>query len=244
MSDQVTTVNDPEPDISLEKILETVQNGQHEAYKAHNRLVKRFEVLLEEISELGDRMGTMDQFLQSTLATLFPVDMALRITTQTQVDGTPNLSLSLFQPQTQAPPVQNRHRPAAAPLHAPSDDKYGQAAGTQPRRKSTRGKPAKENASTSTKQRSPQAEKPRVKPGYNWEDTYEKRALDPSPPRITSTRALRPRVNRPETSSAKDQSQKADESEDEVMAVIKKRRAEKNQQETAGVHKKWRSRGC
>ncbi|KAM0705827.1 hypothetical protein Q7P35_007187 [Cladosporium inversicolor] len=197
--------NEPEQNIGLTEILRTVQDGHHEAHKAHNRLINRLEKLSKQISDLGERMDVADQFSQNPFASLFPADMQLRITSQAQADGTPSLSLSVAQPdQAQPQLVQDQAPHAAATADGtPNNDANAQAAANKPRRNPTRAKPATEHTSTSTKQQPAQANRPRVKSGYEWENSFEKRVLPPSPPKITSVRPSKPKVNRRGASSAK-----------------------------------------
>jgi hypothetical protein len=158
------------------------------------------------------------------------VDAQLRITANTPADGTTGFPSSMVQPQAQTQPVQNQRLLAPTPLDAPSDGKDGQAAAIQPRRnhtRDTREKPATENASTSTTQKPTKANKPRVRPGYVWEDGFEKRALPPSPPKIKSSRSTKPKANRPVKSSAQENSKEAeDDGIDEIPADPKKRKAD------------------
>jgi len=152
MSDQETTANDPKPDASLAAILEAVQNRQNEAYKAHNRLVRRLERLSEGISDLGHRMNAVDQFLHNLSAALLPVDVQLRITANTPTDGTTVFSSRMVQPQVQRQPAEYHAPPSAtADDTTKNEAKVQAAAAPQPRHNPTREKPATGNASTSTK---------------------------------------------------------------------------------------------
>jgi len=62
-----------------------------------------------------------------------------------------------------------------------------------------------------------------VRPGYVWEDGFEKRALPPSPPKIKSSRSTKPKANLPVKSSARENSKEAeDDGIDEIPSVPKK----------------------
>jgi hypothetical protein len=69
-----------------------------------------------------------------------------------------------------------------------------------------------------------------VKPGYDWKNTAEKRALPPSPPRIGKARPSKATANRPATSSAREQPEGAssDDGVDEIPAVAEESKAKKN----------------
>lgn len=231
MSDEaLAATTNPEPAVSLTDILKAVQTGQREAQKAHDLDVKRFEKLFKQIGELGERMDTIDESIQNALSAFPPVNTQLRVSSQVQADNNPGLSQSVIQPQPQTRPAQYQQVLAAPALNTQIDDEEMQ---TRPRRNPTRKKStaAKENPSTSTSQKPVQANKQRAKPGFDWKpkDTTEKRALDPSPPRIPSTRPSKPIVKRPAKSSAREQPQGAssDDGVDEIPAVAEEPKANK-----------------
>lgn len=209
--------NEPEQNTSLTDILRAVHTGQREAQKAHNGLIKRLEKLSKEISELGDRIDAADQSSQNPFAALFPTDTQLRITTQAQADGTPSLSLSMIQPQAQpqTQPVEAQAPPAATPDDTPNNDANAQAAAAaQPRRNPTRTKPTKNTPSTSANDPT-LTSKGKAKPNYVYEDSITKRALDLTPPKITSARPLKPKVSRRGMSSAKGKGKGEEGSDDD-----------------------------
>jgi hypothetical protein len=236
--EEPTTNDDIGPTVSLTDILKAVQHTEHEAKKAHNQDVKRFEKLFKQIGEVGDRMDTIDKSMQNALSAFLPVNTQLRVSPQTQTDGTTRLPLSVIQPQAQAHPVQTQHVPAAPAVNTRIDDEEIQAG---PRRNPTRKKSsaAKDTQSVSTSKPS-QASKQRVKPGFSYEDSVTNRALPPSPPKIGKPRPSKPKVNRPAKSSAREKLKEAssDDGVDEIPAVaeeVKVNKKSKKQQKSKRV---------